>query len=98
MSVNHKLTRVVKARVVQIFQFRASELLVSFVDGSMMTVKFVEANSPPLREGARIRQILEDKTKLVIECEDDSVLDVTLANPGSSVAVRDKRGQVEYLG
>jgi hypothetical protein len=26
------------------------------------------------------------------------ILDVTLADPGSSVAVRDKTGQVEYLG
>jgi hypothetical protein len=98
MAVNRKLTHVVKDRVVQSFQLNASELLIGFVDGSSMKVKIVESNSPPLRQGARVRQISEDQAKLFIECEDDSAFDVTLANPGSSVAVRDKTYQVEYLG
>jgi len=98
MAVNHKLTHVVKDRVVQSFELNASELLIGFVDGSSMKVRIVEFNSPPLLEGARIRQISETLAKLVIECEDDSAIDVTLANPGSSVAVRDKTYQVEYLG
>ena len=97
MPVNHKLTNVVKDRVVQNFQLTASELLISFVGGSMM-VKIEEFNSPPLREGARIRQISEDQVKLVIECEDGVTFDVRLVDPGSSVAVRDKSDMVEYLG
>jgi hypothetical protein len=79
MAVNHKLTHVVKDRVVQNFQLNASELLFSFVGGSTMNVKIVESNSPPLREGARIRRISEDQAKLVIECEDDTTIDVTIA-------------------
>jgi hypothetical protein len=98
MSLNHKLTRVLKDRVIQNFQLNASELLISFVDGSTMKVKIVESNSPPLREGARIRQISETLAKLVIECEDDSTIDLTLADPGNSVSVRDRNNQVEYLG
>src|SRR5690348_9454592 len=98
MAVNRKLTLVVKDRVVQNFQLNASELLIGFVDGSSMKVKIVESNSPPLREGARIRQISEDRAKLVIECEDESAIDVTVTDPGSSVSVRDKNNQVEYLG
>ena len=65
MSVNHRLTLLVKDRVVQNFQLNASELLISFVDGSTITVKIVESNSPPIREGARIRQISEDQAKLL---------------------------------
>ena len=61
MAVNLKLTRVVKDRVVQSFQLNGSELLISFVDGSKMTVTIMECNSPPLKEGARIRQISEDQ-------------------------------------
>jgi hypothetical protein len=98
MAVNHKLTNVVKDRVVQNFQLNASELLISFVDGSTMTVTIVESNSPPLHEGARIRRISEDQAKLLFECEDDSTLDVTIVDPGNSVIVRDKNSQVEYLG
>ena len=65
---------------------------------SVRPFKIAESNSPALREGARIRQISEDRAKFVIECEDDSAIDVTLADPGASVAVRDKTYQVEYLG
>ena len=78
MAVNHMLTNVVKDRVVQRFQLRVPELLISFVDGSTMKVNIVESNSPPLREGVRIRQISEDQAKLLFECEDDSTLDVTI--------------------
>jgi hypothetical protein len=98
MAVNHKLTHVVKDRVIQSFQLNASELLTGFADGSAMKVKIAESNSPPLRKGARMRQVTEDKAKLVIECEDDSTIDVTVVDPGSSVSVRDKNNQVEYLG
>jgi hypothetical protein len=59
MAVNLKLTHVIKDRVVQNFPLNASELLISFVDGSTLAVTIVESNSPPLHEGARIRQISE---------------------------------------
>jgi len=98
MAVNHKLTHVVKDRVVQNFQLNGSELLITFVDGSTMKIKIAEANSPPLDEGARIRQVSEDRATIVIECEDDSVFDVTIVDPGNSVSVRDRNDQVEYLG
>jgi hypothetical protein len=98
MTVNHKLTHVVKDRIVQSLQLNGSELLISFVDGSTMKVNVVESNSPPLHEGARIRQIFEAQAKLLIGCEDDSVFDATIVDPGNSVSVRDKNGQVEYLG
>jgi hypothetical protein len=98
MTVNNKLTHAIKDRVVQNFQLNASVLLIDFVDGSKMTVTIAECNSPPLHEGARIRQISEDQTKLLFECEDESTLDVTIVDPGNSVIVRDKNNQVEYLG
>jgi hypothetical protein len=98
MPLNHKLTNVVKDRVVQNFQVNGSELLISFFDGSTMTVTIAECNSLPLHEGARIRQISEDQTTLLFECEDGSILDVTIVDPGNSMIVRDKNNQVEYLG
>jgi hypothetical protein len=98
MAVNNKLTHAIKDRVVQNFQLNASVLLINFVDGSKMTVTIAECNSPPLHEGARIRQVSENQTKLLFECEDDSTLDVTIVDPGNSVIVRDMNNQVEYLG
>src|SRR6202040_449397 len=98
MPVNNKLTHAVKDRVVQTFQLNASELLISFVDGSTITVTIVECNSPPLHEGARIRQISEDQAKILFQCEADRTLDVAIIEPGNSVIVRDKNLGVEYLG
>ena len=98
MAVNNKLIHAIKDRVVQNFQLNASVLLINFVDGSKMTVTIAECNSPPLHEGARIRQVSENQTKLLFECEDDSTLDVTIVDPGNSVIVRDMNNQVEYLG
>jgi hypothetical protein len=98
MAMNLNLTHAVKDRVVQNFQLNGSELLIIFVGGSTMTITIAECNSPPLHEGARIRQISEEEAKILVECEDDSMLDVTIVDPGNSVIVRDKNGQVEYLG
>jgi hypothetical protein len=98
MAVNLKLTHAIKDRAIQAFQLNASELLLRFVDGSTMTVAILGCNSPPLHEGTTIRQISEDQTKLLFECADEATLDVTIIDPGNSVIVRDKNGQVEYLG
>ena len=35
---------------------------------------------------------------ILFEFEDESTLDVTIVDRGNSVIVRDKNGQVEYLG
>ena len=98
MAVNLRLSHAVKNRVVQNFKVNASEVLIGFCDGSTMMVTIAECNSLPLHEGARIRQVSEDQTTLLFECEDESILDVTIVDPGNSVIVRDKNNQVEYLG
>ena len=48
--------------------------------------------------GSEFGRISEDKAKILIECQDDSMIDVTLVDPGNSVSVRDKNNQVEYIG
>lgn len=98
MAVNQKLTNVIKGRVVQDFQSSASEVLIGFADGSAMKIKIAGSINPQLPKGARIRQVSEHQAKLVIGCEDDNTIELTLADPGSSVAVRDQANQVEYLG
>ena len=98
MTVNHKLTGVLKGRIVQSIQVNASEVSIGFFDGYAMKIKIMESNSPPLREQAHIRSISEDQAKLLIECEDNSAFNVTLSEPGNAVSVRDKNYLIEYLG
>jgi len=51
MAVNHKLTIVVKDRVIRNCQLNGADLSISFVDGSMMKVKIAESNRPTAPRG-----------------------------------------------
>jgi hypothetical protein len=98
MTLNQKLTTVLKGRTIQDLQMNPSEVSLRFSDGSTMRVKVMESNSPPLKNGAKVSAVFEQSTSLRILCEDESQLSLTLADPGSSVTVRDATGAVEYLG
>jgi hypothetical protein len=45
-----------------------------------------------------VKSVHEAKTEFKIDFEDGSSATLCLADPGSSVAVRDKNNAVEYLG
>lgn len=48
--------------------------------------------------GDKIKAIQEDGAEFTLQFEDGSTAILQLADPGSSVAVRDRNNQVEYLG
>jgi hypothetical protein len=43
-----------------------------------MRVKVMESNSPPLKNGARIRAVAEQSVKFLVSCEDESQIVLTL--------------------
>ena len=98
MTPNQKLTNVIKGRIIEDLQINPTDVSLRFADGSVMHVKVMESNSPPLKKGARIRAVYEQSAALAISCEDQSQLAVILADPGASVSVRGEKGNVEYLG
>ena len=71
-------------------------VLVLFDDQSNMKIKTAgPATIPP---GGKVKSVHEAKAEFKIEFEDGSSATFRLADPGSSVAVRDKNNVVEYLG
>ena len=71
-------------------------VLVLFDDQSSMKIKTVgPATIPP---GGKVKSVQEAKAEFKIDFEDGSSATLSLADPGSSVAVRDKNNAVEYLG
>ena len=98
MTPNRKLTNVIKGRIIEDLQMNPAEVSMRFSDGSTMRVKVMESNSPPLKNGARIRAVTEQSVNFILSCEDESQIVLTLADPGSSVMVRDADGKIEYLG
>jgi hypothetical protein len=96
MARNQKLTNVIAGRTVKVATVEPGGVLVLFDDGSRMKIKTaVPATIPP---GDKVKSVYEAKTQLKIEFEDGSSATLCLADPGSSVAVRDKNNAVEYLG
>ena len=71
-------------------------VLVVFDDQSNMKIKTAgPATIPP---GGKIKSAIEAKAEFKIDFENGSSATLCLADPGSSVAVRDKNNAVEYLG
>jgi hypothetical protein len=67
-----------------------------FDDKSNMKIKTAGPATIPL--GGKVKSVHEGKAEFRNDFEDGSSATVCLADPGSSVAVRDKNHAVEYLG
>jgi hypothetical protein len=96
MQRDQKLTKVLVGRTIKAVTTEPGSVLVLFDDQSNMKVKIPgPATIPP---GGKIKSVHEAKADFKIEFEDGSSATLSLGNPGSSVAVRDKNNTVEYLG
>ena len=96
MPRNQKLTKVIVGRTVKVATVEPGRVLVLFDDQSKMKIKTAgPATIPP---GGKVKAVQETKAEFKIDFEDGSSATLCLADPGSSVAVRDKNNPVEYLG
>jgi len=96
MPRNQKLTKVIAGRTVKAVTPAPGGVLVLFDDESSMKIKTASAAAVPA--GNKVRCVYETRDEFRIEVEDGSSATWQLADPGSSVAVRDKNDAVEYLG
>jgi hypothetical protein len=96
MPRNQKLTKVIAGRTIKVATVEAGSVLVLFDDQSSMKIK--TAGSATIPSGGKVKSVHEAKAQFKIEFEDGSSATLCLADPGSSVAVRDKDNAVEYLG
>ena len=96
MPRNRKLTKVIAGRTVQAATVEAGSVLVLFDDQSSMKIK--TAGAAAVSPGSKVKSVHEAKAEFKIEFEDRSSVTFCLADPGSSVAVRDENNRVEYLG
>ena len=87
---------VIAGRTVKVATVEQGGVLVLFDDQSNMKIKTAgPATIPP---GGKVKSVHEAKTELKINFEGGSSATLRRADPGSSVAVRDKNNAVEYLG
>ena len=96
MRRNQKLTRVIAGRTIKATTIEPGSVLVLFDDQSSMRIKTTGA--APVSPGSKVKSVHEAKTEFKIDFEDGSSATLCLADPGSSVSVRDKNNALEYLG
>ena len=96
MARNQKLTKVIAGRTVKVATVEPGAVLVVFDDQSNMKIK--TAGPAAIRPGGKVKAVQETKAEFKIDFEDGSNATLSLADPGSSVAVRGKNNVVEYLG
>ena len=96
MPRNQKLTKVIAGRTIKTATTEPGAVLILFDDQSSMKIK--TAASAAVSPGGKIKVVHEEKTEFKIEFEDGLTTTLWLADPGSSVSVRDKNNAVEYLG
>jgi hypothetical protein len=87
---------VIAGRTVKASTIQPGSVLVLFDDESRMKIK--TAGPATIPQGGKIKSVCETKALFIVEYEDGSSATLFLADPGSSVAVRDKNNAVEYLG
>lgn len=96
MQMNRKLSKLLKGRAVQSEAGDAGSVTITFQDGSTLKLKVAGQATVPV--GAKVKAVHELGEQFQVDVEGGPGLQVRLADPGSSVALRDKNGTVEYLG
>jgi hypothetical protein len=96
MRRNQKLTKVIAGRTVNVATIEPGGISVLFDDQSNMKIK--TAGPATISPGGKVKSVHEAKAEFKIEFEDGSSAILSLADPGSSIAVRDRNNAVEYLG
>ena len=97
MQLNRKLTNAPKGRTIQSESGDENNVVFTFGDGS--TLKGLKvAGQASVTAGGKVKAAHESGTDFRLDLEGGPSVQVRLADPGSSVALRDQNGAVEYLG
>jgi hypothetical protein len=98
MPKNQRLTKAIAGRTVKAATVEPGGVLVLFEDESRMKIKTKTAGPATIPPGGKIKSVHEAMAEFRIDFEDGSSAALCLADPGWSVAVRNKNDAVEYLG
>ena len=96
MELNRKLTRLLKGRTIRSESGDEGHMTITFDDGSTLKLKL--ADRATVAANAKVKAIHEAGERFQLDLETGPSVQVRLADPGASVALRDKNGAVQYLG
>jgi hypothetical protein len=96
MELNHKLTHLLKGRTILSESGDEGHVAITFDDQS--TLKLKVAGQATVSVGAKVEAVHEAGEQFQVDLADGASVQVRLVDPGSSVALRDKSGVIQYLG
>ena len=95
MVRNQKLTAVLAGRSITAVDSRGGTVMISFDDGSTMTVQS-DGTEPAGARAGRVKAVRQRGTTLALDFDDGGTLTLRTAEETSSVMVRDKSHGFEY--
>ena len=98
MKINEKLTKIIGGRTIKVVSKEEGLVVIGFDDFSTMRVKITGGPTMNMLGEGRIESALEEGAELALLSEDGRTAILTIAEPGSSVSVQDKNGEVRYEG
>ena len=98
IEFNDKLTRIVRGRTIQLVAQEEGLVTIVFHDYSTMRVKVAGGPTMDLLGEGKIESAGDGGAELNLVGEDGCIATLRLAEPGSSITVKDENGQVEYTG
>ena len=96
MALNRKLTPIIKGRQIASIEQTDQLLSIHFGDGSIMKIK---TSAPVVIDALKdhtVKSVRQKGAALTIVFDDETSTLVALADPGSSVMLRDAQGVLEY--
>jgi hypothetical protein len=98
MEFNDKLTRIVRGRTIQLVAQEEGLVTIVFDNYSTMRVKVAGGPTMDLLGEGKIESAGDGGAQLKLVGEDGSTAILRLAEPGSSITVKNESGQIEYAG
>jgi len=95
MAANHKLTSLLKGRTISGTSNANDQMIVTFTDGSKMTIK-TAGSSNSGSTGGTVKGVRQAGSELCLDFEAGSCLTITTAEETSCVMVRSGFGAMEY--
>jgi hypothetical protein len=97
MALNRKLTPIIKGRIIESIEQTDKLLSIHFGNGSIMKIKTSTSAAIDALKEHTVKSVRQKGATMTLVFDDETTAPIALADPGSSVTLRDAKGVLEYV-